>query len=65
MPTRAPIVGAPDDTLVGELFAAYDQANSPSRREMFVARMRAELSVPAEVGEEIFYPALSPGAGVR
>ena len=54
-----------DRKLVGELFAAYDKAHSPSRKKKFVAQIRTELTVPAQVDEEIFYPALSAGAGAR
>ena len=54
-----------DRKLVGELFAAYDKAHSPSRKKQFVARIRTELTVPAQVEDEIFYPALSAGAGAR
>jgi hypothetical protein len=50
---------------VGELFAAYDKANAPSRRKAFVAGLRRELNVPADVEEETFYPALSPGSWLR
>jgi hypothetical protein len=55
-----------DRKRVAELFAAYDKADAPSRKEQFVAQIRIELQEADEVGEEIeetFYPPLSAGAG--
>ena len=57
-----------DRKRVGELFAAYDEANLPERKAKLVAQIRMELTVSADVEEEIeeiFYPALSAGAGTR
>lgn len=54
-----------DRKLVGKLFAAYDKEHSPSRKRTFFAQIRTELTVPAEVEEEVFYPALSAGAGAH
>ena len=65
---RTPIATAllsPDRKLLGELFAAYDKAQSPSRKKQFVARICTELTVPAQIEDEVFYPALSAGAGAR
>ena len=66
---KAPIATAlllADRKRIGELFAAYDRANAPSRKERFVAQIRRELKVGDSVGEgieDIFYPTLSAGAG--
>jgi len=54
-----------DRKLVGELFAAYDKAQTPSRKKEFVAQIHTELTEAVQVDEEVFYPALSPGAGAR
>ena len=54
-----------DRKLVSELFAAYDKAQSPSRKEKLVAQIRTELTPPDHLEEEVFYPALSAGAGDR
>lgn len=54
-----------DLKLVGKLFAAYDKLHSPERKKTFFAQIRTELTVPAEVEDEIFYPALSAGAMAR
>lgn len=54
-----------DDKLVSELFAAYDREQSPSRMKEFMARIGAERTPPGQVDEEVFYPALSAGAGIR
>jgi hypothetical protein len=68
---RVPVPSAhllADRKRVSELFAAYDEANSPERKEKCVAQMRMELTVSADVEEEleeIFYPALSAGAGTH
>lgn len=47
-----------DHKLVSELFAAYEKANSTDKKKKLVAQICKELSVHAQVEEEIFYPAL-------
>ncbi len=47
-----------DHKRVGELFAEYDKARSPSRKKQLVDQICTELTVHAQVEEEIFYPAV-------
>lgn len=47
-----------DHKLVSELFAGYEKATSKSRKKELVAQICAELSLHAQVEEEIFYPAV-------
>jgi len=47
-----------DRKLVGEFFAADDKANPASRKEKFSGRSSTVLTIPDELDEEIFYPAL-------
>lgn len=47
-----------DHKLVSELFAEYDKARSPSRKKQLVDQICTELTVHAQVEEEIFYPAV-------
>ena len=57
-----------DPKRVAELVAACDRANAHARKDKFVAQFRMELNVADEPGDEIdeiFYPALSAGAGAR
>jgi hypothetical protein len=57
-----------DPKRVAELFAACDTANGHARKEKFIAQFRMELKVADDAGDEIdeiFYPALSAGAGAR
>ena len=47
-----------DHKLVSELFAEYEKARSPSRKKQLVDHICTELTVHAQVEEEIFYPAV-------
>jgi len=47
-----------DHKLVGGLFSEYEKATSNAKKKRLVAEICAELSVHAQVEEEIFYPAV-------
>ncbi len=47
-----------DHQLVGKLFDEYESARSTSLKTQIVARICGELSVHAQLEEEIFYPAV-------
>ena len=47
-----------DHKLVNELFAEYEKARSPSKKKELVAQICTELTVHAQIEEEIFYPAV-------
>ncbi len=47
-----------DHKRVGELFAEYEKTGSTSKKKALVSRICAELTVHAQVEEEIFYPAV-------
>ena len=47
-----------DHKHVSELFADYEKARSPSKKRELVDEICTELSVHAQVEEEIFYPAV-------
>ena len=47
-----------DHKAVDALFAEYEKARAPSKKKLLVAKICAELSVHAQVEEEIFYPAV-------
>jgi hypothetical protein len=47
-----------DHKVVSELFAQYEKARATSRKKNLVAKICTELSVHAQVEEEIFYPAV-------
>ena len=47
-----------DHKHVSELFAEYEKSRSPSKKKELVALLCTELSVHAQVEEEIFYPAV-------
>lgn len=47
-----------DHKLVSGLFAEYEKSRSASRKKLLVSRICTELSVHAQVEEEIFYPAI-------
>ena len=47
-----------DHKLVSGLFAKYEKAQSTSDKQEIVARICLELTVHAQVEEEIFYPAV-------
>jgi hemerythrin superfamily protein len=46
-----------DHKQVSELFAEYEATQSPAKKKRIVAAICTELSVHAQVEEEIFYPA--------
>jgi len=46
-----------DHTLVSGLFADYEKTKSAAKKKSLVAQICTELSVHAQVEEEIFYPA--------
>lgn len=46
-----------DHKLVSELFEDFEKARSPKQKKEIVAQICTELSVHAQVEEEIFYPA--------
>lgn len=47
-----------DHKLVSQLFASYERARSPSKKQQLVDQICMELTVHAQVEEEIFYPAV-------
>ena len=47
-----------DHKLVGGLFAEYQKTRAPSKKKALVSKICTELSVHAQVEEEIFYPAV-------
>lgn len=47
-----------DHKLVNELFEQYEKSRSVSKKKQLVSQICAELSVHAQVEEEIFYPAV-------
>lgn len=47
-----------DHKLVSTLFAEYEKTRSTSKKKMLVSQICTELSVHAQVEEEIFYPAV-------
>ncbi len=47
-----------DHKLVSGLFAEYEKTNSTAKKKKLVAQICTELSVHAQVEEEIFYPAV-------
>ena len=47
-----------DHKLVSALFAEYEKTNSTDKKKQLVSEICAELSVHAQVEEEIFYPAV-------
>jgi len=57
-PKEATAMLRADHKAVSELFAAYDKARSPAKKKDLVTRICKELSVHAQVEEEIFYPAV-------
>jgi len=46
-----------DHGTVSELFANYEKSNSSNKKKALVAEICTELSVHAQIEEEIFYPA--------
>ncbi|MDO8449620.1 MAG: hemerythrin domain-containing protein [Rhodoferax sp.] len=47
-----------DHKIVSDLFAQYEKARSPKKKMDLVATICSELTVHAQVEEEIFYPAV-------
>lgn len=47
-----------DHKLVSALFAEYEKTRSTSKKKLLVSQICSELSVHAQVEEEIFYPAV-------
>lgn len=47
-----------DHKLVARLFADYEATNSKTKKKQFVEQICKELSIHAQVEEEIFYPAV-------
>ena len=47
-----------DHKLVSELFDEYEKSRSTSKKQQLVAKICTELTVHAQVEEEIFYPAV-------
>ena len=47
-----------DHKAVSELFSAYENPRSPAKKMQLVSKICTELSVHAQVEEEIFYPAV-------
>jgi hemerythrin superfamily protein len=47
-----------DHKLVSGLFAEYEKTRAAARKKALVSRICAELSVHAQLEEEIFYPAI-------
>lgn len=47
-----------DHKLVSALFAEYEKAPSTSKKKIIVSQICTELSIHAQVEEEIFYPAV-------
>jgi len=46
-----------DHKMVSDLFAEYEKARSPAKKQTLVAQICSELTVHAQLEEEIFYPA--------
>lgn len=47
-----------DHKAVDALFAEYEKARAPAKKKLLVSKICTELSVHAQVEEEIFYPAV-------
>jgi len=47
-----------DHKLVSELFEQYEKSRSPAKKKELVTQICKELTVHAQVEEEIFYPAV-------
>ena len=57
-PKEATALLRADHKAVSELFAAYEKTRSPAKKMQLVSKICTELSVHAQVEEEIFYPAV-------
>ncbi|MEO8059692.1 MAG: hemerythrin domain-containing protein [Burkholderiales bacterium] len=58
MPKDATALLRADHKAVAALFAEYEKARATSKKKQLVAKICTELSVHAQVEEEIFYPAV-------
>ena len=56
--TEATAMLRADHKLVSELFEDYEKAKSVDKKRALVARICTELTVHAQIEEEIFYPAV-------
>lgn len=57
-PQEATALLRADHKLVSGLFAEYEKARSPVKKQQLVNQICTELTVHAQVEEEIFYPAV-------
>ena len=57
-PQEATALLKADHKAVSALFAAYEKARAPNMKKKLVAKICTELSVHAQVEDEIFYPAV-------
>ena len=57
-PKEATALLRADHKLVSDLFAEYDKTESTAKKMKLVTQICTELSVHAQVEEEIFYPAV-------
>lgn len=57
-PQEATALLRADHKVVNGLFAAYEKARTASKKKQIVSEICSELSVHAQVEEEIFYPAV-------
>lgn len=57
-PQEATALLRADHKLVSGLFAEYEKARSPVKKQQLVSQICTELTVHAQVEEEIFYPAV-------
>ena len=57
-PKEATALLRADHKVVSDLFAEYETTRVVSKKRQIVSRICAELSVHAQVEEEIFYPAV-------
>lgn len=57
-PKEATALLRADHKLVSDLFAEYEKARAPAKKMELVTKICSELTVHAQVEEEIFYPAV-------
>ena len=57
-PKEATALLRADHKAVSALFTAYEKTRSPAKKMQIVSKICTELSVHAQVEEEIFYPAV-------
>jgi len=58
VPKEATAMLRADHKLVSELFEQYEKSRSPAKKKELVTQICKELTVHAQVEEEIFYPAV-------